>query len=109
MKSLTATVRGITLTALIAGFSQAAFASDLAQSMCDAYRPVIDNAFSFRSQEIPISSTKDMAGSALDVDPNLYRYLIWAIDWIYSDPAGAKLAYDKGYFQSACVTQVRGY
>jgi hypothetical protein len=109
MKSITTAARAITLTALIAGYSHAAFAGDLAQSMCDAYRPVIDNAFTFRSQGIPISSTKDMAASALDVDPNLYRYLIWAIDWIYSDPAGSKYAYDKGNFQNACVTQVRGY
>lgn len=89
--------------------SGAASASDLATSMCSAYMPVLENAQSFRSQGIPISATKDMASSAFDVDPNLYSFLISAIEWTYQDPEGALEALRSGEMQDVCVKNVRGY
>lgn len=91
------------------GMAGSASAGDLAESMCSAYMPVLENAQSFRSQGLPISATKDMASSAFDVDVNLYAFLISAIEWTYVDPDGANDALRNGKMLETCTTTVRGF
>lgn len=81
----------------------------MSESMCQAYMPVLENAFSFRQQGIPINSTKDMASSAFDLDVNLYRFLISSIEAIYQNPEGAAVALKDGSLSASCVQQVRGF
>jgi hypothetical protein len=77
--------------------------------MCRAYSPVLENALSFRSQGIPISTAEGMADSAFKVDVNLYRFLIGAIREIYRSPETAERLIRSGNMHELCVQNVRGY
>lgn len=84
-------------------------ANQLAEGMCDAYMPVLANAYTFRQQGVPIAATQEMATSAMDVDINLYRFLIAAINFTYEDPEAARDAFQTGRMKSVCVENVRGF
>ena len=90
-------------------FPTAVAAGDMSENMCQAYMPVLENAYSFRQQGIPINSTKDMASSAFDLDVNLYRFLIASIEAIYQNPEGAAVSLRDGSLAASCAQQVRGF
>lgn len=94
-------------TALL--FPTTVAADDMSESMCRAFMPVMENAYSFRQQGIPIQSTKDMASSAFDLDVNLYRFLISSIEFTYQNPEAAAVSLQDGSLLSLCVQQVRGF
>jgi hypothetical protein len=89
--------------------SQANAQSGLADSMCMAYMPVVEQAVSLRQQEIPIDIALDTADSAFDVNENLWLWLDDAITLAYQDPDLVKSAIADGRLLENCIQSVRGF
>jgi hypothetical protein len=90
-------------------FSAPVKANGLAESYCQAYLPMIEQAIYFRNSGIPISVATDMVDSAWDANKELWNWLRDIVDLTYSDPNLVAGAYQDGRLYSDCVQQVRGY
>ena len=91
------------------GISQANAQSGLADSMCMAYMPVVEQAVSLRQQEIPIDIALDTADSAYDVNESLWLWLGDAIRLTYQDPMLIQGAISDGRLLQNCIETVRGF
>ena len=91
------------------GISQANTQSGLADSMCMAYMPVVEQAVSLRQQEIPIDIALDTADSAYDVNESLWLWLGDAIRLTYQDPMLIQGAISDGRLLQNCIETVRGF
>ena len=89
--------------------SRADAQSSLANSMCQAYMPVVEQALYFRDQGIPIGVAKDMADSAFDTNRELWFWLNDAIELSFQDPNLVRTALADGRLMENCVQSVRGY
>jgi hypothetical protein len=83
--------------------------SSLAETMCQAYIPVVEQALFLRDQGIPIGVAKDMADSAFDTNKELWLWLNSAIALSFEDPNLVRLALQDGRLFENCVQSVRGY
>lgn len=95
--------------AIGASTSRADAQSGLANSMCQAYMPVVEQALYFRDQGIPIGVAKDMADSAFDTNRELWFWLNDAIELSFQDPNLVRTALSNGRLMENCVQSVRGY
>lgn len=83
--------------------------SGLADSMCMAYMPVVEQAIYLRQQEIPIDIALDTADSAFDVNESLWLWLDDAITLAYQDPDLVQTAIADGRLLDNCIQNVRGF
>lgn len=81
----------------------------LADSMCMAYMPVVEQAVYLRQQEIPIDIALDTADSAFDVNESLWLWLDDAITLAYQDPDLVQAAIADGRLLENCIQNVRGF
>lgn len=83
--------------------------SGLADSMCMAYMPVVEQGVYLRQQEIPIDIALDTADSAFDVNESLWHWLNDAITLAYQDPDLVQSAIGDGRLLENCIQSVRGF
>ena len=81
---------------------------NISKTMCQAYKPVVENSINYRNQGIPVSAIRDTVSSALNTDENLYRFLVSSIDEVYRNPNGMRAALSDGRWLSACAAKVAG-
>lgn len=81
----------------------------LADSMCMAYMPVVEQAVYLRQHEIPIDIALDTADSAFDVNESLWLWLDDAITLAYQDPDLVQAAIADGRLLENCIQNVRGF
>lgn len=83
--------------------------SDMAEGYCYSFLPIVEQALLYRQQGTPIAVVQELADGAIDVDPNLYRFLLHAIQFAYADPESTQRFMDDGRMLEACAQQVRGF
>ena len=82
--------------------------TDISTSMCRSYMAVVHRAVDLGKQGIPINTAQSMAESALNTNPQLWRFLISAINMAYKDPQFILGALNDGSLIEMCAKQVRG-
>jgi hypothetical protein len=103
------TLSGVATSLFCLLTSHAVAQSGLADSMCLAYMPVVEQAVSLRQQEIPIDIALDTADSAFDVNESLWLWLDDAITLAYQDPDLVQAAIADGRLLENCIQSVRGF
>lgn len=83
--------------------------SDISTSMCSSYLRVVERAVDLRQQGVPINIAQKMADSALNVNPQLYRFIIGAINTTYQNPQLITDALNDGRLLNMCAKEVRGF
>lgn len=81
----------------------------MAEGYCYSFLPIVEQALLYRQQGTPIAVVQELADGAIDVDPNLYRFLLHAIQFAYADPESTQRFMDDGRMLEACAQQVRGF
>lgn len=89
--------------------SSIANAQDMSTGMCRGYLGVVEQSIKMRLQSVPINIAHQMAGSALSQNPQLYRFIMSAIDAAYKNPQAVTQALNDGTLLSMCVKEVRGF
>ena len=64
--------------------------ADISASMCQSYMAVISQAVNLRENSVPIATARSMADSALSLNPQLWRFLLKAVNTTYSEPERIK-------------------
>ena len=82
--------------------------TDMSTSICRSYMAVVDRSVDLGKQGVPIDTAHSLARSALDLNPQLWRFLIRAINTAYKDPQYISNALDDGSLIEMCARQVRG-
>ena len=82
--------------------------SDISTSMCRSYMAVVERAVDLGRQGVPINIAHNMADSALNTNPQLWRFLIGAINMAYKEPQFVSSAINDGSLIEICARQVRG-
>ena len=82
--------------------------TDISTSMCRSYMAVVNRAVDLGKQGVPINTAQSMAESALNTNPQLWRFLISAINMAYKDPQYISGALNDGSLIEMCAKQVRG-
>ena len=106
------TIKGLGLTIGMIVWSVASPAqsqSGLADGMCMAYMPVVEQAIYLRQQEIPIDIALETADSAFDLNQTLWLWLDSAIKLAYQDPVNVQSAISDGRLLQNCIETVRGF
>ena len=83
--------------------------SDISTSMCSSYLRVVERAIDLRQQGVPINISHKMADSALNLNPQLYRFIIGAINTTYQNPKLITDALNDGRLLNMCAREVRGF
>lgn len=84
-------------------------AQDISTNMCSSYLQVVERAVDLRQQSVPIDIARKMADSALSLNPQLYRFIISAINTAYKNPQFITQALNDGTLLSMCAKEVRGF
>lgn len=103
---------GTKLVVVAVGFAAAMpqiAAADVAEDYCFGFLPVVEQALVQRQQGTPIEDTTSMADHAMDIDFNLYAFLVAAIEFAYDDPHSTAKMIADGRMLAACVQQVSSY
>ena len=90
-------------------FPSSANAQDISTNMCSSYLQVVERAVDLRQQSVPIDIARKMADSALSLNPQLYRFIISAINTAYKNPQFITQALNDGTLLSMCAKEVRGF
>jgi hypothetical protein len=83
--------------------------ADISESMCQSYMAVVEQAVNLRESSVPIATARSMADSALSLNPQLWRFLIKAINTTYSEPERIKNMLRDGSLVQMCAKEVRGF
>ena len=83
--------------------------SGMAQSYCQAYMPVIQQAIQLRRSGTPKSVSEKIANKAFNVNKELTFWLRDIIDLTYEDPNLVINALADGRLLEDCIVQVRGF
>jgi len=83
--------------------------ADISESMCQSYMAVVEQAANLRESSVPIATARSMADSALSLNPQLWRFLIKAINTTYSEPESIKIMLRDGSLVQMCAKDVRGF
>ncbi len=83
--------------------------ADISESMCESYMAVVSQAVHLRESSVPIATARSMADSALNLNPQLWRFTIKAINTAYSEPERIKTMLRDGSLVQLCAKEVRGF
>ena len=76
--------------------------------MCQSYMAIVERATELSQQGVPISVAHKMADSALNLNPQLWNFLIGAINFAYKDSKSTEAAIADGRMQKICVDALMG-
>ena len=99
----------VSLIGALTQMSSATSQSDISTNMCSSYLQVVERAVDLRQQSVPIDIARKMADSALSLNPQLYRFIISAINTAYKNPQFITQALNDGTLLSMCAKEVRGF
>jgi len=83
--------------------------SDMATSICSSYLRIVERSVDLRQQGVPINIAHKMADSALNLNPQLYRFIIGAINTAYQNPQFILDTLSDGRLLNMCAKEVRGF
>ena len=69
---------------------------------------IVERATELSQQGVPISVAHKMADSALNLNPQLWNFLIGAINFAYKDSKSTEAAIADGRMQKICVDALMG-
>ena len=98
-----------TIVALLFAFTISPVKADISESMCQSYMAVISQAVNLRESSVPIATARSMADSALSLNPQLWRFLLKAVNTTYSEPERIKTMLRDGSLVEMCAKEVRGF
>lgn len=78
----------------------------IAENMCGAYLPVVQQAIDLGQQGVPLSMAEDMADSALSLDRRLWLFVVESIQVAYSNPQAMSQALRDGRWMTLCVQAI---